>query len=151
MFPSLFLPQKLWATTTLQNRYSILEEYMVDSWLIHSQAQGVSRAFTAQRKFLLISTKAKKPDQSSPAFQELTQGLLKEMGHVGEIKDKNRNLALKDHFTMVADGMGALQWVVIEPSPIDWVSEVLGGVQMFGNRVLKEYREKCADRDRSIQ
>lgn len=67
------------------------------------------------------------------------------MGVVAEIKDKNRTPALKDHFTMVADGMGALQWVVIEPAPVDWVSEVLGGVQLFGNRVLKEYREKCAN------
>lgn len=67
------------------------------------------------------------------------------MGSVNDIKDKNRTLALKDHFTMVADGMGALQWVVIEPTPVDWVSEVLGGVQLFGNRVLKEHRDKCAN------
>ncbi|GAB7356782.1 hypothetical protein MBLNU459_g7676t1 [Dothideomycetes sp. NU459] len=109
---------------------------------IAEQAQGVSRAFAAQRKYLLVSTKAKKPDMTSPAFSELTKDLQHEMGAVNDIKESNRTSPFKDHLAMVAEGMGGLQWVVMEAKPADYVAEVLGGVQMFGNRVLKEYKEK---------
>lgn len=79
---------------------------------------------------------------TSPAFAELIKDLQQEMSTVGDIKEANRASQFKDHLAMVAEGMGALQWVVFEGKPSDYVAEVIGGVQMFGNRVLKEYREK---------
>lgn len=79
---------------------------------------------------------------TSPAFGELIKDLQEEMGAVTDIKEANRASPFKDQLSMVAEGMGALQWVVFEGKPADYVAEVIGGVQMFGNRVLKEYREK---------
>lgn len=79
---------------------------------------------------------------TSPAFSELIKDLQQEMGTVTEIKDSNRASPFKDHLNMVAEGMGGLQWVVFEGKPADYVAEILGGVQLFGNRVLKEYKEK---------
>ncbi|KAG9691613.1 adenylate cyclase-associated protein, partial [Aureobasidium melanogenum] len=109
---------------------------------IETQAQAVERAFAAQRQYLVIASKAKKPDMTSPAFSELIKDLQQEMGTVTEIKDSNRASPFKDHLNMVAEGMGGLQWVVFEGKPADYVAEILGGVQLFGNRVLKEYKEK---------
>ncbi|KAI4839887.1 hypothetical protein E4T44_08000, partial [Aureobasidium sp. EXF-8845] len=109
---------------------------------IESQAHAVERAFAAQRQYLVIANKAKKPDMTSPAFSELIKDLQQEMGTVTEIKDSNRASPFKDHLNMVAEGMGGLQWVVFEGKPADYVAEILGGVQLFGNRVLKEYKEK---------
>ena len=80
---------------------------------------------------------------TSPAFGELIKDLQHEMSTVGDIKEANRTSPFKDHLAMVAEGMGALQWVVFEGKPADYVADVLGGVQLFGNRVLKEYKEKC--------
>jgi len=80
---------------------------------------------------------------TSPAFGELIKDLQQEMSTVGDIKEANRTSPFKDHLAMVAEGMGALQWVVFEGKPADYVADVLGGVQLFGNRVLKEYKEKC--------
>lgn len=79
---------------------------------------------------------------TSPAFSELIKDLQQEMGTVTEIKDSNRASPFKDHLNMVAEGMGGLQWVVFEGKPADYVAEILGGVQLFGNRVLKEYKDK---------
>lgn len=79
---------------------------------------------------------------TSPAFADLIQDLQQEMSTVGDIKDANRTSPFKDHLAMVAEGMGALQWVVFDGKPSEYVAEVIGGVQMFGNRVLKEYKEK---------
>ncbi|THV85184.1 hypothetical protein D6D17_00615 [Aureobasidium pullulans] len=109
---------------------------------IETQAHAVSRAFAAQRHYLVVANKAKKPDMTSPAFSELIKDLQQEMGTVTEIKDSNRASPFKDHLNMVAEGMGGLQWVVFEGKPADYVAEILGGVQLFGNRVLKEYKEK---------
>ncbi|KAI4739924.1 hypothetical protein E4T50_09638 [Aureobasidium sp. EXF-12298] len=109
---------------------------------IETQAYAVERAFAAQRQYLVIANKAKKPDMTSPAFSELIKDLQQEMGTVTEIKDSNRASPFKDHLNMVAEGMGGLQWVVFEGKPADYVAEILGGVQLFGNRVLKEYKEK---------
>lgn len=79
---------------------------------------------------------------TSSAFAELITDLQTEMGTVNDIKEANRASPFKDQLSMVAEGMGALQWVVFEGKPADYVSEVIGGVQMFGNRVLKEFKEK---------
>jgi len=89
-----------------------------------------------------MSTKAKKPDMSSPAFAQLVSSLQHELGAVNDIKDSNRSSPYKDHLAMVSEGTGALQWIVMDAKPADYVGEVIGGVQLYGNRILKEYKEK---------
>jgi len=69
---------------------------------------------------------------SSPAFATLISNLQHELGAVNDIKESNRAPEYKDHLAMVVEG-----------KPADYVAEVIGGVQLFGNRILKEYREKC--------
>lgn len=108
---------------------------------LYIQAQGVAQAFTAQRIFLLASTRAKKPDMTSPAFGDLIKDLQQAMGTVGDIRDSNRGSKMKEHLAMVGEGIAALQWLVMESKPADYVGEVIGGAQMYGNRVLKAYKE----------
>lgn len=109
---------------------------------ISEQAAAIGRAFQAQRQYVLMSTKAKKPDMSSPAFATLISSLQHELGAVNDIKDSNRGSQYKDHLAMVSEGTGALQWIVMDGKPADYVSEVIGGVQLYGNRILKAYKEK---------
>lgn len=70
------------------------------------------------------------------------KGLLEHMNKVDELRQANRDSAIKDHLSMVADGVGALAWVTIEPKPADYVNELFGGAQMYGNKVLKQHKEK---------
>lgn len=109
---------------------------------ISEQAAALARAFQAQRQYVLMSTKAKKPDMSSPAFATLISSLQHELGAVNDIKDSNRGSQYKDHLSMVSEGTGALQWIVMDGKPADYVAEVIGGVQLYGNRILKAYKEK---------
>ncbi|KAL9092153.1 MAG: hypothetical protein Q9165_004586 [Trypethelium subeluteriae] len=109
---------------------------------IADQSSSVSRAFAAQRRVLLISTQAKKPEVTSSLYMEILKELQQDMQRVTEAREANRDPKLKDHISMVADGIGALSWVAIDPKPADFVSEVLGGAQFYGNRVLKEYKDK---------
>lgn len=64
------------------------------------------------------------------------------MGVVGDIRDSNRGSKAKDHLAMVGEGISALQWLVMEGKPADYIGDVIGGAQMYGNRVLKAYKER---------
>ncbi|KAF2683938.1 hypothetical protein K458DRAFT_442979 [Lentithecium fluviatile CBS 122367] len=110
--------------------------------VIEGQAKAVQQAFTAQREFLLVATKAKKPDIST--CMEILKDLQAAMEKVDEIRQGNREPQLRDPLTMVADGVGALGWVTVEgsPKPHEYISELFGGAQIFGNKVLKEYKDK---------
>ncbi|KAE9968586.1 hypothetical protein BLS_002350 [Venturia inaequalis] len=110
--------------------------------LLGEQADAFMKAFEAQRQFLLITTKAKKPDYASPAFLDTLTGLQKYMTQVDDIRQANRASPLKDHLAMVADGVSALAWVTIDPKPQDYVADLFGGAQLYGNKVLKEYKDK---------
>ena len=74
---------------------------------------------------------------------DLLSDLQQDMGAVGDIRDSNRASPMKEHLAMVGEGTGALQWLIMDGKPADYVGEVIGGAQLYGNRVLKEYKEGC--------
>lgn len=81
---------------------------------------------------------------------ELLKDLQANMEKTDEFRQSNREAALKDPLSMVADGVGSLGWVTIGvgggPKPHEYINELFGGAQMYGNKVLKEYRDKYAPR-----
>ncbi|KAF2723381.1 hypothetical protein K431DRAFT_283181 [Polychaeton citri CBS 116435] len=109
--------------------------------LIEGQAASLANAFSEQRRFLLVSTRAKKPDMSSPAFSEMIKTLQLEMSNVSDVRDNNRASPMKEHLAMAAEAITSLQWLVMEGKPADFIGDVIGGAQMYGNRVLKAYKE----------
>lgn len=64
------------------------------------------------------------------------------MGAVNDIREANRASPLFTHLTTVSEGISVLGWVTIEPKPADYVTEVLSSAQFYGNRIIKEYKEK---------
>jgi adenylyl cyclase-associated protein len=112
--------------------------------VIEGQSKAVEGAFAAQRQFLFIANKAKKPDDRT--LMELLKDLQASMEKTDEFRQSNRDLALKDSLSMVADGVGSLGWVTIGQGggmkPHEHINELVGGAQMYGNKVLKEYRDK---------
>ncbi|KAJ4289168.1 suppressor of rasval19 [Kalmusia sp. IMI 367209] len=110
--------------------------------VIDGQAKAVQQAFTAQRDFLFIAAKAKKPDISTNT--EILKHLQAAIGEVDEIRQGNREPALQQPLTMVADSAWALGWVTVEgsPKPYEYLNELFGGAQMAGNKVLTEFKDK---------
>ncbi len=96
------------------------------------------QAFEAERTYLLVTTKAKKPSSQPP---ELLTELHRYTGTVDEIREANRPSPLFAHLSAISEGIVALGWIV-ETRPADFVTDTLGGAQFYGNRVLKEYKEK---------
>ncbi|TVY56407.1 Adenylyl cyclase-associated protein [Lachnellula cervina] len=109
---------------------------------IAEQASGVLRAFTAQRKFILITTKAKKPDQSSSQFLQLWKPIQEAATAVGDLRDANRGKPTYNQLSAVGESITVLAWVIVDPKPVKHVEEYLDQAKFWGNRVLKEYKEK---------
>lgn len=96
------------------------------------------QAFEAERTYLYVSTKAKKTDYQPP---ELLTGLHNASDTINIIRESNRPSPLFNHLSAVAEGIVALGWF-FEPKPADFVTEIVGGIEYYGNKVLKEYKEK---------
>ncbi|KAL4738067.1 adenylate cyclase associated N terminal-domain-containing protein [Aspergillus similis] len=106
--------------------------------LVAEQSNAVLEAFKAERTYLYVSTKAKKPEIQPP---ELMIELHTASDTINNIRESNRASPLIDHLSAVAEGIVALGWF-FDPKPANFVSEMLGGIQYYGNKVLKEYKEK---------
>jgi adenylyl cyclase-associated protein len=110
------------------------------------QAAKVLQGFREQRRFLLITTKAKKPDLSGSemaVYQDLLKPINEALLAVSNIKESNRGSPVFSHLSAVAEGIMVLAWVTVDNRPYKHVEQSLSSAQFFGNRVLKEYKEKC--------
>ena len=61
---------------------------------------------------------------------------------VTEIKDNNRPSPMITQLSTVSEGIMVLAWVTVDTRPYKHVDECLGAAQFFGNRVLKEAKDK---------
>ncbi|OAA68535.1 adenylyl cyclase-associated protein [Niveomyces insectorum RCEF 264] len=113
--------------------------------LVAEQAAKVQEGFRAQRTFLLITTRAKKPDMTGSemsVYQNLLKPINEALMAVSNIKDANRGSPDFNHLSTVSEGIMVLAWVTVENRPYKHVDDSLGSAQFFGNRVLKEYKDK---------
>jgi adenylyl cyclase-associated protein len=106
------------------------------------QSAALLRAFAAQRNFLIVTTKSKKPDIQAPIYMEILKELQTTMEAVSHIRVANRGSPLSTHLTMVSEGVHMLSWITYEPKPTDYVTETLNSAQFFGNRILNEFKDK---------
>ncbi|CAG9970624.1 unnamed protein product [Clonostachys byssicola] len=107
---------------------------------VAKQAASVLKGFEEQRTFLLVASKAKKPDMSG--LQNLIKPVNEAAMTAMEIKESNRADPAYNHLSAVADGIMLLGWVGVENRPFKHVDETLGSAQFFGNKVTKEFKEK---------
>ncbi|KAK4861909.1 hypothetical protein LT330_003047 [Penicillium expansum] len=106
--------------------------------LVAEQSKAVLRAFQAERTYLFVVTKAKKPDTQPP---ELMTDLHKASDSINNIRESNRASPLFNHLSAVAEGIVALAWF-FESKPAEFVTDMIGGIEYYGNKVLKEYKDK---------
>eukprot|EP00730_Choanoeca_flexa_P003399 TRINITY_DN11396_c0_g1_i4.p1 TRINITY_DN11396_c0_g1~~TRINITY_DN11396_c0_g1_i4.p1 ORF type:complete len:480 (+),score=179.98 TRINITY_DN11396_c0_g1_i4:32-1441(+) len=99
----------------------------------------VEGAFQAQRAFIEIATKAKKPDQATMGtLLKPTSTLLQE---VVEMRESNRRSEQFNHMSAISEGIPALGWVGVEPKPAPFVKEMKDAAQFYVNRVLKDFKD----------
>ncbi|MCJ1232148.1 hypothetical protein MMC14_000097 [Varicellaria rhodocarpa] len=110
--------------------------------VVAEQAASVLRAFASERKFLIITTRAKKPEIQSPSYMEILKDLQSTMGAVSDIREANRASPLFNHLSTVSEGIAMLGWITYDSKPFDYVTETLSSAQYHGNRVLREFKDK---------
>jgi adenylyl cyclase-associated protein len=107
---------------------------------VFEQAQQVLRGFREQQAFLLLASQAKQPED------RLLAKLLEPTNHaivaVNSIRDENRSSTFYNHLSTVAEGIVVLAWVTLPAKPYKHVDDSRESAQYWGNRVLKEYKEK---------
>lgn len=102
------------------------------------QAEAVLQAFQAERTFILVTTKAKKPKELAP--ETLTE-LHKAVDTINNLRESNRTSPYFNHLSAIAEGTILLGWF-LESKPAAFISDMVGSVQYYGNKVLKEYKDK---------
>jgi adenylyl cyclase-associated protein len=113
--------------------------------LVAEQTAKVVELFKEERKFLLIATKAKKPDVAG-ADMSIFQDLMKPIGTlitaITDIKDANRADKSYNNLSTVSESILAMAWVSIDTKPFKHVEESLGSAQFWGNKILTANKNK---------
>jgi adenylyl cyclase-associated protein len=114
---------------------------------VATQADLVFEAVNAQKAFLAVASQSKKPDQAT--LQKLIEGTAQKMGAVGEIREKNRASKLFGNLSAISEGISALGWVVVEPTPGPHVKEARGSSEFYSNKLLTAHKNKDSDEDKN--
>lgn len=75
-------------------------------------------------------------------MMKAVEPLQKAISEVVTLKDQNRPSPLYSHLCMIADGIPALGWVLVTPTPVPYITEMKEASLFFGNRVVKEWKDK---------
>ncbi|QSL65577.1 hypothetical protein MERGE_002890 [Pneumocystis wakefieldiae] len=121
---------------------SIMKEYLCLSEKLNKevmeQAQYVLEAFEKLGEFIVKGSCMEKPDFSSSEFQTLIEPLQNKMDKVISIRNRNRGSEVFNHLSMVSEGIVALGWIAVEPTPVLYIGDMKDSAQFYANRILKE-------------
>jgi adenylyl cyclase-associated protein len=78
----------------------------------------------------------------SPLLMQLLTPLQESITAVSDIRDANRGSEYFNQLSAVSESISVLAWVTMDSKPHKHVEECLGSAQYWGNRVLKEHKEK---------
>jgi adenylyl cyclase-associated protein len=106
---------------------------------LKAQVAVLAKAVNAQREFLAAAAASKKPD--SATLMKLVEPTSKLMQEVGVVRDKNRANAQFNHLSTLSEGVNALGWVCVEPTPGPFVNEARGSSEFYSNKLLVEYKK----------
>ncbi|KAK5138455.1 hypothetical protein LTR08_000041 [Meristemomyces frigidus] len=106
--------------------------------LLEQQASLVARALAEHRRFLLVTSQAKKPQDS--VRDDILHAQNSILKAVADAEDSHRSNALKEHLLMIAGGMGALQWPSWPGTPAEAVASALDTTQYHRDKVLMKYK-----------
>lgn len=78
----------------------------------------------------------------SPVFMDIIKDLRTKLELVQTIRDQNYKCPEENNLAMLSEGVGMLGWVMVKPKPDEHVNDILGGAQMYGNRVLTRWKSE---------
>jgi adenylyl cyclase-associated protein len=107
---------------------------------LKSQVSKVEAAIKAQRHLLEVASKSKKPDQA--AFVKLLEPLNNLINEIITIREKAGKVnAQFNHLSTLSEGIGALGWVTVSPTPAPFVNEARAQSEFYSNKILMEFKK----------
>jgi len=58
------------------------------------------------------------------------------------LRDSKRASKFFNHLSAISDGIPALGWVVVSPTPGPYIADMRGGSELYSNRILKDFKGK---------
>ncbi|XP_043215117.1 adenylyl cyclase-associated protein 1-like isoform X2 [Amphibalanus amphitrite] len=101
-----------------------------------THADLVKKAFSAQRDFVLLASKCKKPDDMGVA--KLLKPQADVITQITQFRESNRRSPQYNHLSTISESIAALSWVVTAPAPAPFIKEMNDAGLFWGNRVIKE-------------
>jgi len=107
---------------------------------LKAQFAALEKAIAAQRAFLVIASQSKKP--TPEVFSKLLQPTADAIQEVISIRDKARGNELWNHLSAVSEGVPALGWVSVTPTPGPYAQEYKGNSEFYTNKLRVQYKGK---------
>jgi len=131
-------------------QYQIIVDQYLNPWVqttstigdetLKIQVSYFMDAVHRQKEFLVIAASSKKP--SDQVLQKHITPTSNAMGQVTSVKDdpKNRSNKHFNHISALSEGVNALGWVLIAPTPGPHIAETRGSAEFWTNKILKDYK-----------
>lgn len=107
-----------------------------------TQAELLVRAFSESRNIVQMASACQKPREglASPQLAERLQPLQNMLLAVTSLRDQHRGDKLFNHLSTVSEGVPALGWIAVEPTPAPYIGDMIESAQFYANRVIKEHK-----------
>ncbi|KAL3093637.1 hypothetical protein niasHT_026675 [Heterodera trifolii] len=110
---------------------------------VATMADKVVTVFDAHRHFLWTAAGQAEPGDSS-ALQTLMEPITQRLADCMAFKDSKKGTKSFNHLAAVADGLQAIGWVGVKPTPGPYVKEMLDVALFYVNRVRTEHKTEPA-------
>lgn len=109
--------------------------------LVQEQAVLVFQTFgQEQKKFIQNASQSAKP-ATDGELMNLLAPMSNLVTQIQDIKEKNRKHEHFNHLAAIAEGIGAVGWVTISPTPGPYVKEMCDSAQFYTNKVLMAFKD----------
>jgi len=108
--------------------------------VVKQQAELVLEAVELEKAFIATAAVSKKPDAA--VAQDLFKPTISVVESISALRDKNRTSKFFNNLSTVSEGIAALAWVLITPTPGPHVGDMRGGSEFYSNRILKDFKDK---------
>ncbi|THG95038.1 hypothetical protein EW026_g6548 [Hermanssonia centrifuga] len=101
----------------------------------------VEKEFISLGAVIKLAASCKKPDDKT--LNDLLSPLSADIGAVSHAKETSRkDRDWNNHHTVLAEGAPVVGWVAVTPKPGPYVKDVKDSTEFYGNRVIKEFKDK---------
>ena len=105
---------------------------------VAQMADKVATAFDLHRTFIWQASGQPEPDQATQ--QKLLAPIVHQMGEITAFKDTKKGTKVFNHLAAIAEGLPALGWVTVKPTPGPYAKEMADVSMFYVNRVRTEHK-----------